>query len=50
MPIAGPTPSWTQTPNSGFQINSTALSADGSVLLTGTSIESKSSNGFAVYC
>ncbi len=48
MKIA-PEPIWSVEPQSGYQINSTAISADGSVCLLGTSREYDSGQ-FAVYC
>ena len=50
MAIPGSAPSWTAQPHSGFQVNTTAMSADGSVLLTGTSLEYSTSDQFGVYC
>ncbi len=42
-------PHWTRTPQSGCQINSTDVSADGAVCLAGTSQE-YGTGDFAVYC
>lgn len=42
-------PQWFFTPCAGLQINSTALSNDGTQLITGTSSEYGSSNDFAIY-
>lgn len=42
-------PQWSLTPYSGLQINSTAISNDGSQLITGTSAEYGSSDNFAIY-
>lgn len=50
MPVPGPNPSWSAQPRPGYQINSTAISADGSVMITGTSIEGANGGDFAVYC
>lgn len=44
-----PAPNWTITPTPGLQVNSTAISDDGSQLITGTSAEYASSSDFAVY-
>jgi hypothetical protein len=43
-------PNWTLTPYSGLQINTTAISDNGQILMTGTSAEYDSSSNFAVYC
>lgn len=50
MSIPGPNPSWSVQPASGYQINSTAISADGTRMITGTSIEGGSAAGFGIYC
>lgn len=42
-------PAWTVTPQPGYQVNSTAISGDGTVCLFGTSREYDSGQ-FAVYC
>lgn len=44
-----PSPNWIVTPTSGLQVNSTAISDDGSQLITGTSAEYASSSAFAIY-
>lgn len=43
------TPTWNVQPQAGYQINSTAISADGSVCLLGTS-EEYGTGDFGVYC
>ena len=50
MSINGPEPRWSVQPFPGLQINSTAISANGATMITGTSIEGASSDDFAVYC
>jgi hypothetical protein len=50
MAIPGPTPGWSAQPRAGYQINSTAISADGSVMITGTSAEFGSADDFGIYC
>lgn len=50
MSIPGPSPLWSVQPFAGLQINSTAISASGSRMITGTSIEGGSSSDFAIYC
>lgn len=47
--MTSPTPTWTVQPQSSYQINSTAISADGSTCLLGTSEEYGTGN-FGVYC
>ncbi|AZZ93504.1 hypothetical protein ENC22_20800 [Hahella sp. KA22] len=42
-------PNWTLTPTSGLQINTTAISANGAQLITGTSSEYGESSDFAIY-
>lgn len=42
-------PQWSLTPYAGLQINSTAISSDGSQLITGTSAEYGTSDNFAIY-
>lgn len=50
MAIPGPNPGWSAQPRAGYQINSTAISADGSLMLTGTSSEFGSADDFGIYC
>ncbi len=52
MTIPGPEPTWQASPDpvhSAFQLNTVAISADGSTVLTGTSEEYGASDAFAVY-
>ena len=48
MPITV-NPNWIATPTQGLQVNSTAISNDGTQLITGTSAEYASSDQFAIY-
>jgi len=50
MPISGPTPNWQIQPSPGYQINSTAISADGTRMIAGTSIEEATAAGVGIYC
>lgn len=50
MAIPGPNPAWSAQPGAGYQVNSTAISADGSVMITGTSIEESTGTDFGIYC